>query len=137
MKKLLISLLLITLNVAAFSQAKKRSPLYGTWILESSVFTTEDSVYRETSKDKKQMKMVSPGHFMFIISRAKDDSFLMASGGRAIIEGDTYTEIIDYSSRPDAVHKTYKFNAKVVGDTWYHSGMIGNWKLEEVWKKVK
>lgn len=137
MKKLFLTLLLLTTISFAFSQSKKKSPLYGTWILESAVFTTEDSVLKEDKSKKKQMKIVTPGHFMFIISNAADDKFIMASGGKAIVDDGTYTEIIEYSSDPAALKKTYRFTAKVVGDTWYHSGMIGNWKLDEVWKKVK
>lgn len=53
------------------------------------------------------------------------------------MDGSNYTEIIDLSSSPDALNKTYKFTAKVVGDKWYHSGYIGNWKLEEVWQRMK
>jgi hypothetical protein len=137
MKKLLITVVLLTLIAAAFGQSKKNSPLYGTWILESAVFTTEDSVFKEDNKTKKQMKIITPDHFMFIISNAADNKFVMASGGRAIITDDTYTEIIDYSSEPDAVNQTYKFTVKVVGDKYYQSGTVGNWKLEEVWKKSK
>ena len=137
MKKLFLTLLMLTIISSAFSQSKKKSPLYGTWILESAVFTTEDSVFKEDKSTKKQMKIVTPGHFMFIISNAADNKFVMASGGKAIVNDGTYTEIIEYSSEPEALNKTYRFTAKVVGDTWYHSGMIGNWKLEEVWKKVK
>ena len=137
MKKLLSILVLLTIVTSAFTQSKKKSPLYGTWILESAVFTTEDSVFKEDKSTKKQMKIVTPGHFAFIISNASDDKFLMASAGRAIVAGNTYTEIIDYSSQPDALNKSYTFSVKVVGDTWYHSGTLGNWKLEEVWKRAK
>ena len=83
------------------------------------------------------MKIVSPGHFAFIISNASDDKFIMASGGRVIIDGTNYTEMIDYSSDPASLNATYKFSAKVVGDTWYHTGMLDKTKLEEVWKEVK
>jgi len=137
MKKLLITLVLVATVSAAFSQSKKRSPLYGTWILESAVFTTEDSVFKEDSNTKKQMKIVTPDHFMFIISNAADDKFIMASAGRAIVTDDTYTEIIEYSSQPEAVKKKYKFNIKVVGDKWHQSGTVGNWQLEEVWRRAK
>jgi hypothetical protein len=137
MKKLLIFIVLLSIVTSAFSQSKKKSPLYGTWILESAVFTTEDSVFKEDKGTKKQMKIVAPGHFAFIISNASDNKFLMASGGRAVVKGNTYTEIIDYSSQPDALNKSYTFSVKVVGDTWYHSGTLGNWKLEEVWKRAK
>lgn len=140
MKKLLTLLVLLGILTSAFSQSnqsKKKSPLYGTWILESAIFTTEDSVFKEDKSTKKQMKIVTPGHFAFIISNASNDKFLMASAGRAIVTKNTYTEIIDYSSQPDALKKTYTFSAKVVGDTWYHSGTFGNWKLEEVWKRAK
>ena len=137
MKKLLITFVLLCIVTSAFTQSKKKSPLYGTWILESAIFTTEDSVFKEDKSTKKQMKIITPGHFTFIISNASDNKFLMASGGRSKVAGDTYTEIIDYSSQPDALNKTYTFSAKVVGDTWYHSGTFGNWKLEEVWKRAK
>ena len=137
MKKLLVTLMLLTIISSAFSQRKKKSPLYGTWILESAVFTTEDSVIKEDKTDKKEMKIVTPDHFIFIISNAADNKFVMSSGGRVLITDDTYTEIIDQSSRSDALNQRYNFTYKVVDDTWYHNGTIGNWKLEEVWKKVK
>ncbi len=137
MKKLLLSMAVLLLISTAYGQSKKKSPLYGTWILESAVFTTEDSVTKQDKSMRKEMKILSPGHFIFIITDAADDKFIMASGGRTRITNDTYTEIIDYSSRSDALNKTYNFSYKIVGDTWYHNGEIGNWKLEEVWKRAK
>ncbi|MBC7914765.1 MAG: hypothetical protein H7Y07_11665 [Pyrinomonadaceae bacterium] len=136
MKKISLFCLLLFFVFDGFSQPKK-SKLYGTWVLESSIFTTEDSIYKEDANYKKEMKIVTPGYFMFIVNKTSDNSFIMSSGGRAIIDGDNYTEIIDYSSRPDALNQTYRFKSKVVGEKWYHTGLIGNWKLEEVWKRVK
>ncbi len=136
MKKFILFTFFLLIFLTAFSQPKK-SKLYGTWILESSVFTTEDSVYKEDGSFKREMKIVSPGHFIFIINKTSDNSFIMASGGRAIIDGNSYTEIIDYSSRPEALNQTYRFTSKIENGKWYHTGYIGNWKLEEVWKRAE
>jgi hypothetical protein len=108
---------------------------HGFW---KHLFTLPETVlFKEDKSVKKQMKIVTPGYFMFITSNAADDKFVMASGGRVIINGDKYTEIIDYTSDPTALNKTYQFSSRVVGDTWYHTGMLDQWKMEEVWKKVK
>jgi hypothetical protein len=137
MKNLLLTFFMLTIFSSAFSQSSSNSPLYGTWILQSATFTSGDTVTKDDKSTKKQMKIISPGHFAFIISNAADDKFIMASGGRVIIDGNNYTEIVDYSSEPTSVNATYKFITKIVGDTWYHNGMIDKMKMEEVWKKVK
>jgi len=136
MKNLFVTLTLFIL-CSAFSQAQDKSPLYGTWILETSIYTSGDTVIKEDKSVKKQMKIVTPDHFMFIISNVAGDKFVMASGGRVIINGDKYTEIIDYTSDVAALNKTYQFSSRVVGDIWYHTGKLDQWKMEEVWKRVK
>jgi len=85
-------------------------------------------------------KILNKTHFAFgrqtvISGEPQDDVF--AGGGRYLLQGDTlYTEIIEYHSNQAIVGMSIAFKCRVEGNLWYHTGDIGNTKLEEVWRKV-
>jgi hypothetical protein len=63
---------------------------------------------------------------------------VLAGGGRYEYhpERDLYVEHIQYHSDPALSGATLRFEARVEGDTWYHIGEVGDYKLREVWERV-
>jgi hypothetical protein len=87
-----------------------------------------------------QYKLVVGGRFIWTSSQ--DGKILYAAGGRCTVEGDRYTEFIEYAhERPTLVGKEAKFTWKLDGDKWYHKGTIktdeGDIPIDELWERVK
>lgn len=68
----------------------------------------------------------------------EDRESVLAGGGRYEYdpERDVYVEHIQYHSDSSMNEVTLRFEARVEGDTWYHIGEVGDYKLREVWKRV-
>jgi hypothetical protein len=114
--------------------------LEGTWQMVS-----QRQVYADTTIDRgtflgPSYKIINATHFAFgrqtvIDGEPQEDVF--AGGGRYTLQGDTlYTEIIEYHSNQGLVGTSLKFKCRVEGDLWYHTGIIGSLRLEEVWQRV-
>ena len=88
---------------------------------------------------KARVKILTDTHFAFG-QQVDDSDEVTAGGGRYTLEGNTYTEIIEYhTSVPVGIR--IPFECRIEGDTWYHTGYIGSGqyqlKLEEVWRRLK
>lgn len=134
---ILTALTLTTLPSKADAQS---GTLVGTWQMVS-----QRQVYADTTIDRGQFlgpsyKILNATHFAFgrqtvINGEPQEDVF--AGGGRYTLQGDTlYTEIIEYHSNQGLVGSSLKFKCRVEGDLWYHTGIIGSLRLEEVWQRV-
>lgn len=126
-------------------QLYAQSPLEGTWKLISANFTDangEKSSY--DSSQMKQIKILSPTHFIFITEEDKGDStvFVHSAGGTYQINGNKYKEIIEYASQKDYKKYDTDFTWKVEDDQWYHQGTLtfsdgSKFIIDEVYQKVK
>lgn len=113
-------------------------PLEGTWELVSGVYTNaEGSVTKVDASQVRAIKVLNPTHFAFLTVSAADGKFIRAGGGPYRIEGARYSETVRYASAPTMIDETYDFSYTVDGDTWHHSGRLGQGHLEEVWRRVK
>ena len=142
--------LLVTLFVSCATE--KKNKLEGVWELVSAKSTSPDTTIEITQADWKQIKVVTKSHFVWIgqePNRAKFlkggiDSELLAAaktfgagGGTYTLEGDTYTEHIEFFLEPNYVDTSIPFKCQIEGDQWIHSGTIGEIELYEVWKRLK
>ncbi len=137
-----VPLFFIALLVTAVATQAQSNPLVGTWEMVS-----QRSIYPDTTIDRGRYlgpsyKMLNDTHFAFgrqqIINGVVEDD-VYAGGGRYKFDGDSaYTEYIEYHESAPNVGLTVKFKARLVGDSlWYHTGQIGQMRLEEVWRRVK
>jgi hypothetical protein len=90
--------------------------------------------------DREQYKLVVGGRFIWTTS--KDGKIEYAAGGKYTVEGDKYTESIEFAHDRDfLVGKEAKFTWKLDGDKWYHKGTLktdqGDVQIDELWERVK
>lgn len=119
--------------LAACGPEPDRGPFEGAWEMISGTYTTPDTTVELRIP---QVKILTQTRFAF--GRQNEES-AFAGGGRYTVNGDEYTEIVEYHSDPQAADTTLVFEYQIEGDTlWYHSGNIGpNFHLEEVWRRIE
>jgi len=111
--------------------------LEGTWRMVSQELVYPDSVVDRSDHWGANYKILNSTHFAWG-RETRDSSEVLAGGGtyEYYPERNVYIEHIQYHSDPAFAGQTLKFTARVEGDTWYHIGDLGNYKLREVWKRV-
>ena len=132
---LTLSLLLVGLS-GAWAQLPSNQ-LEGTWRMVSQELVYPDSVVDRSDHWGSNYKILNSTHFAWG-RETRDSSEVLAGGGtyEYYPEKDLYIEHIQYHSDPAFAGQTLRFTARVEGDTWYHIGDLGNFKLREVWKRV-
>jgi len=129
------SLLLIGLS-GAWGQLPSNE-LEGTWRLVSQELVYPDSVVDRSDHWGTNYKILNSTHFAWG-RETRDSSAVLAGGGtyEYYPEKNLYIEHLQYHSDPGFAGQSLSFTARVEGDTWYHIGDLGNYKLREVWKRV-
>ena len=129
------SLLLIGLSCARGQLPSNE--LEGTWKMVSQELVYPDSVVDQSDHWGTNYKILNSTHFAWG-RETRDSSEVLAGGGtyEYYPERNVYIEHVQYHSDPAFAGQTLKFTARVEGDTWYHIGDLGNFKLREVWERV-
>lgn len=111
--------------------------LEGTWKMVSQELVYPDSVVDQSNNWGPSYKILNSTHFAWG-RETRDGSDVLAGGGtyKYFPEEGVYIEYVQYHSDPAFVGQTLKFRARVEGDTWYHIGDLGDFKLREVWERV-
>lgn len=111
--------------------------LEGTWRMVSQELVYPDSVIDQSGNWGANYKILNSTHFSWG-RETEDGESVLAGGGRYEYypERDLYVEHIQYHSDPALSGTTLRFEARVEGDTWYHIGEVGDYKLREVWERV-
>jgi len=112
--------------------------LEGTWKMVKQERVYPDSTVDYSDQWGPGYKILNSTHFAWG-RETKDGSEVLAGGGwyEYKPEKNVYIEHIEYHSDPGFAGQTLKFTARVEGDTWYHIGDVGEYKLREVWKRVE
>lgn len=122
-------------GVEVAASAEPACDLVGSWEMVSMQEITPDSVVEYDESQRPTLKILNDTHWMFIRQSAAE--FIFAQGGRYTLEGDQYTEIVDYSAEPANIGARFEFTCRVEGDTWYHMGGGGDTRWDEVWRRVE
>ncbi len=111
--------------------------LEGTWRMVSQELVYPDSVIDQSGSWGANFKILNSTHFAWG-RETEDGETVLAGGGRYEYypAQDVYIEHIQYHSDPSMNGVTLRFEARVEGDTWYHIGEVGDYKLREVWERV-
>ncbi len=140
MKTAVIFLWFILMAVAAAAQTPS-TLLEGTWEMVSRRSVYADSIVTPAPVQGPSFKILNGTHFAFGRQtvqggEAMDDVY--AGGGRYTVDGDSmYVEHVEYHSSAGLVGQSLRFRCRVDGDIWYHSGQIGDFLLEETWRRVR
>jgi hypothetical protein len=112
--------------------------LEGTWRMVSQELVYPDSVVDQSDQWGPGYKILNSTHFAWGRETGDGDEVLAGGGWYEYYpESNTYIEHIEYHSDTDLAGAHIEFTARVEGDTWYHIGDLGEYKLREVWTRVK
>ena len=107
-KLMLTALVFCCLQSLAQNNNPTSSSIVGTWT--------------ETTDTLKEIKIISPTHVFFIV--LNKDSFAYAGAGTYTIEGNKYTEHLQYANFDFSAMKGFTFNYDVQGDKFIQKGML-------------
>ena len=119
-------------KAAPTAQTQLAKDLIGTWILVGA-----PGKVKEAPAAGGRIKFFTGKHWMITQPDAETAVTVYHHGGTYTLEGDAYTETIEYAneSTKSMIKEVLKFTLKVEGDTLTQTG-IGN-PYTEVWKRVK
>jgi hypothetical protein len=115
---------------------QKANPLEGAWELVDAKYTPADPTFSLSSY--RQIKMLTNNHWVFLsqdksapkLTNGSDAELLAAAktfaagAGTYTLDGDAYTEHVEFFYTPNFVGATLKFKIKWVGDEWIQTGTI-------------
>ena len=118
----------------AAEPAKLAKGLVGTWVLVG----TPNKV-GEAPEAGGRLKFFTGRHWTITQADPKTGKVVFHHGGTYTLDGDAYTETIEYAgeSTVEYVKKTFKFKVKVEGDTYTQTAVGDDNPFSEVWKRAK
>ncbi|MFO8098151.1 MAG: hypothetical protein R6T83_00855 [Salinibacter sp.] len=127
---------LLSIPLSAVAQLPANA-LEGTWRMVSQERVYPDSVVELSDRWGPSYKILNSTHFAWG-RETEDGETVLAGGGRYEYhpERNVYIEHIQYHSDPGFSGTTLQFDIRVEGDTWYHTGDVGDYELREVWRRV-
>ncbi|MDB4900947.1 MAG: hypothetical protein JWQ63_228 [Mucilaginibacter sp.] len=131
MKTKILALLtvIILLSCFAFINSKKSTiHLNGTWQLVSGITITKGvSVVTDYTKNSRMIKIINDTHFAFLkhdLESKKDSSnHFDAGGGSYTLNGNKYTEHLDYYVDKNWEGKSFDFTVTIKNDTLIQKGL--------------
>lgn len=133
----LIAIAMLGLGASGAVAQLPSNELEGTWKMVRQELVYPDSVVDQSDQWGPGYKILNSTHFAWG-RETQDGEDVLAGGGRYEYhpEKNIYVEHVEYHSDPAFAGQTLQFEARVEGDTWYHVGDLGTYKLREVWKRV-
>jgi hypothetical protein len=123
------------------SEKKTRNSITGTWQLDSYKYGPTSSSFAKVTANRPHIKLITETTFLWATYNADTKEILESAGGVYTLDGDNYTESIDYGYNMDNILGTKsQFKVKVEDGMLYITGDVntGNsYHIEEIWLKVK
>jgi hypothetical protein len=108
-------------------QTEKNNPLEGSWqLVTGTIVENGNTTITEYGRDRSFIKVINKTHFTFLLHDldAPDSARLFAAGGgRYELEGNNYTEHLEYCSDRAWEGHDFPFTIQILGDTLIQSGM--------------
>lgn len=130
--KLLTTALLLAITSCKEKPASTDTPLTpsinGTWALVSSrIITKGDTLITFPVKGQEMIKIFNDQHFAFfkhdVDQRKRDTAVFDAGAGTYELDGEKYTEHLQYCSYRDWENRDFHFKLKLKGDTLIQTGI--------------
>ena len=130
MKKVFL-ILVFPVIITACSETLKKDPkiadevsLKGTWkLLSGTLIEKGDTIVTDYTKDRSFIKIINDSHFAFLNhTLRKDTTDFSAGGGTYSLNGNTYTEQLEYCSTKEWEGHDFTFTVTIINDTLIQSG---------------
>ena len=133
MKRILLPIvlpfgLLLSCTSSTSTSTGQALPIVGTWRLVSGATVTKgDTSVIDYTKDISMIKIINDTHFAFlkhdVNSPADSSNHFGAGGGSYTLDGNAYTEHLDYFAERNWEGKTFNFTVSISNDTLIQSGI--------------
>ena len=129
MKKFTItffSLIIISCNQQSQQKREGKSlPIQGTWkLLTGTLIEKGDTTVTDYTTNLSFIKIINESHFAFLQHDTRKDSInFSAGGGRYELNGDKYTEHLEYCSAKEWEGHDFSFTITINGDTLIQQGV--------------
>jgi hypothetical protein len=161
MKLIFGSIIIVFFFTLLSCDTEKKNPIEGTWELVSAKYIMGDSTSEYSQKDLHSIKIITKGHFAFLTQigdrpkftkMGNDAEMLLAArtfgagGGTYTLEGDTYTEHIQFFLEPNFIDMSIPFKVKVEDNQLIQTGTMPlksagfrnqDSELYEVYKRIE
>jgi hypothetical protein len=119
---------LLLVSACQNSTDKQDIQLIGTWQLVSGAIITKGvSVVTDYTKTSRMIKIINGTHFAFLkhnLNTQKDSSnHFDAGGGSYTLNGNKYTEHLDYYADKNWENKSFDFTVSIKNDTLIQQGV--------------
>ncbi len=83
------------------------------------------------------LKFLTGRHWTITQANPRTGEVIYHHGGTYKLDGDQYTETVEYANAntADLIKKTHRFKIKVDGDTYTQIGIDNEWS--QVWKRAR
>jgi hypothetical protein len=100
-------------------------PLQGTWkLLTGTLIEKGDTTITDYTKDRSFIKIINETHFSFLQhTLRKDTTDFSAGGGSYALNGNNYTEHLEYCSAKEWEGHGFSFTVFIKGDTLVQTGV--------------
>ena len=131
MKKVFL-ILVFPVIITACSETLKKDPkiadevsLKGTWkLLSGALIEKGDTMVTDYTKGRSFIKIINDSHFAFLNhTLRKDTSDFSAGGGTYSLNGNNYTEHLEYCSAKEWEGHDFSFTVTIIGDTLIQNGV--------------
>jgi len=131
MKKV-FPILIFLMIITACTESPKKDPqianevsLKGTWrLLTGTIIEKGDTTVTDYTTDRSFIKIINDSHFSFLNhTLRKDTTDFSAGGGTYSLNGNNYTEHLEYCSAKEWEGYDFSFTVTITGDTLVQSGV--------------
>lgn len=141
-KTIFLTTALFTLALIASMAFRSSEPsaenidITGTWRLDSYRYGDTGEFINQS---RQQIKLITGNSFMWARYDPVTKKIISSAGGKYTLEGDNYSESIDYGFGMDTYLGTVsKFKVNVGEGMFFMSGYLSDGlKIEEVWRKIE
>ena len=108
--------------------------LHGAWLMSGRIRDGKTQ-FRDTSRPRKTMKILSGTRFQWIAYNTETKQFMGTGGGTYTTINNEYSENIEFFSKDDSkVGIALKFNYKLTDGKWHHKGFSSKGDpIHEIW----
>lgn len=110
------------------TEVRKAPALEGTWkLITGTLVEKGDTTFTDYTRDQSMIKIINGSHFAFLnhdLNKGKDSTAVFGAGGGVYtIDGDQYTEYLEYCSYREWEGSTFQFTVTIQNDTLTQRGV--------------
>ena len=125
---ILTTAILLSCNTGTKNIESSKPAIEGTWeLISGTTIVKEDTTHTDYTRGQKMIKIINGTHFAFLrhdLNQGKDSAAAVfdSGAGRYTLNGDQYTEYLDYCNYREWEGHSLHFKVSVKNDTLIQSG---------------